>query len=322
MHLRLHANATTTPKARAYIQQSGASVADLAVELGISEGTVRRWKGRRDTSDRSHRPHRLQTGFDATEEAIAVELRTDLGLSLDDCLEVMRRCLRPDISRSALHRLFQRHGISRRPERTGRTATRPFETTSFGFVHVDLKHLTRLEGRPAYVFVAIERTTRFAHVEIVHDRAAATVAACFERFLEAFGHPVHTVLTDNGSEFTDRFGAARWHQRDHGTGQAPFDIVCAQWGIKHRLTRPYRPQTNGLVERFNRRLTEALRNAPANGKNAGRNHFDTHEQRDRFIRNFVGSYNRTRLRCLGYSAPIELLPNHTGQNTCAGMTPS
>ena len=314
MDLKLHANATTTPKVRAYIQSSKASVAELAAELGISQTTVRRWRARSTTTDRSHKPHDVRTRFDAAEEAIAVELRMRLRLSLDDCLEVMRRCVRADISRSGLHRALKRNGAARLPAPDPVDPAQPFEATPFGFVHVDLKHLTRLEGRPAYVFVAIERTTRFAHIEVIADRSAATVAACFERFLDAFGHPVHTVLTDNGSEFTDRFGAARWHQRDRGTGRAPFDQVCAQHGIDHRLTRPYRPQTNGLAERFNRRLAEALRAVPPNGQNAGRNRFANHQERNTFLHSVVHAYNRTRLRCLHYRAPIEVLNNQTEQN--------
>jgi IS30 family transposase len=93
MLTKLHANATTTPRIRAYIQASSTGVAELAQEFGVSETTIRRWKGRATTSDGSHRPHHLQTRFDATEEEIAVELRTRLGLSLDDILEVMRRFL-------------------------------------------------------------------------------------------------------------------------------------------------------------------------------------------------------------------------------------
>ncbi len=105
MQVSLHANATTTPRTRAYIQHGTASVRDLANELGVSETTVRRWRARRgEVADRSHTPHTLQTRFEPLEEAVAVELRTRLRLSLDDALEVMRRCLKPDLSRSALHR--------------------------------------------------------------------------------------------------------------------------------------------------------------------------------------------------------------------------
>src|SRR5258708_6284258 len=166
MLLKLHANAATTPKTRAYIQASGRSVADLMQELGVSEKTVRRWKGRKDQADRSSRPHKLATDFTLEEEEIAVGLRTELALSLDDALEVMRRCIRPTISRSALHRCLQRRGVSSKPK-PSKPPAEPFAPTAFGYVHVDLKHLPRLQRKAAYVFVAIERTTRFVHVEII-----------------------------------------------------------------------------------------------------------------------------------------------------------
>ena len=318
MLMKLHANAATTPRMRAYIQQSGAAAAELARELGINETTVRRWKARRDTADRSSTPHALATAFSPEEEAIAVELRVQVGLSLDDALEVMRRCLRPDISRSALHRCWARHGVSAPPVRPSERAGR-FDPEPFGYVHVDLKHLPRLGGRRAYAFVAVERTTRFAHVEIIAERSAETVAACLRRFLDAFGHPVHTILTDNGSEFTDRFGDARWRTRERGTGRHPFDRLCAERRIVHKLTRPYRPQTNGMVERFNRRLAEAV-DLPPDQRRLGKNRFHTPAERDAFLTAFVNNYNRTRLRCLAYKAPAEALANLTGHNTFAGMS--
>lgn len=317
MLVKLHANAALTPAKRAYVRTSPASVTHLARELGVSQTTVRRWKGRDAITDRSSRPHRLLTRFTLEEEVIVRELRTRLSLSLDDILEVMRRCVRPDISRSALHRCLRRLDLSA-PEPRAKPEVHPFQPEPFGFVHVDLKHLTRLEGRPAYVFVAIERTTRFAHVEMIGQRNAVTVAGCLERFVEAFGHPVHTILTDNGSEFTDRFGQARWRTRATGTGAHPFDRVCARYGIAHRLTRPYTPQTNGMVERFNRRIAEGLAARPALKANAGRNRFSSHSERDAFLLTLVRDYNRTRLRCLGHHAPAEILANLTGHNTFAG----
>jgi transposase InsO family protein len=316
MLVKLHANAATTPKLRAYIQASDRSVAELADELGLSERTVRRWKGRKDQADRSSRPHKLATEFTLEEEEIAVELRTELGLSLDDALEVMQRCIRPTISRSALHRCLQRRGVSSKPK-APRPQAQPFAPTAFGYVHIDLKHLPRLQRRPAYVFVAIERTTRFVHVEIIEERSGLALAACLERFLKAFGYPVHTILTDNGSEFTDRFGDARWRQRDKGTGRHPFDLVCQAHAIKHKLTKPYSPQTNGMVERFNRRIADALRSQPKSADNTGKNTFSDPDQRNRFILTFISDYNRTRLRCLGYKAPAEALANLPGHNTKA-----
>ena len=317
MLITLHKNATTTPRQRAYIRASDKSVAELARELGVSETTIRRWRQREDTADHPSTPHRLATSLSVEEEEIAVELRTRLDLSLDDALEVLHRCVRADISRSALYRLWNRRGIANPPPREATKAGR-FDAQPFGFVHADLKHLTRLDGKPAYVLVVIERTTRFVHVEILDDRYASTVAAAFERFLKAFGHPVHTVLTDNGSEFTDRFGAARYHKRDKGTGRHAFDRLCAAHRIRHKLTRPFHPQTNGMVERFNRRITDAIAERPATTLNAGKNRFASHKERNDFIHAFVDAYNRTRLRCLQFHAPAERLANLTEHNTCAG----
>ncbi len=315
MELRLHANAATTPRTRAYIQQSAASVADLAVELGVSETTIRRWKGRSTVADGSHTPKRLAIGLTPVEEELVLELRRKLELPLDDIVEVMHRCMNAKLSRSAIHRCLARHGIASRAKRAAEEPGR-FDKHPFGFVHIDLKHLPSLRRTKSYVFVAIERATRFVYVEIVMRRDGKTVAGCLARFLKAFGHPVHTILTDNGSEFTDRF-AVDMKDKPQGkpSGNHPFDGICAASGIKHKLTRPFRPQTNGMVERFNRRIAEAIQHAPAASRNGGKNKFDSHDERNAFLQAFVHDYNRTRLRCLGYLAPIQALANHPGHNT-------
>ena len=320
MQLSLHTNATTTPKTRAYIQTSQASTAELAEELGVSETTVRRWRQRREVMDRSHCRHRLGQSTTLEEETLICALRRDVNLSLDDVVEVMHRCVNASLSRSAVYRCLKRHGLSGRAKLARPERAQQFANEAFGFVHADLKHLTRLRGKPAYVFVAIERTTRFVHVEIIDDKRAETLSACLQRFLKAFGYPVHTILTDNGSEFTDRFAVdMKGKPKGKPSGHHPFDRVCAAQNIDHRLIRPFRPQTNGMVERFNRRLADAIRNAPADSRNRGKNKFNTHQQRNRFIEEFVNAYNRTRLKCLNYKAPIEALNNLTEHNTKAGV---
>ena len=84
MELSLHANATTTPKVRGYIQRSRKPVADLAAELGVSETTIRRWRERTTVADRSHVPKLLTISLSAMEETLVCELRTKLQLPLDD----------------------------------------------------------------------------------------------------------------------------------------------------------------------------------------------------------------------------------------------
>jgi IS30 family transposase len=320
MELALHANATTTPRVRSYIQRSKKPVAVLASELGVSETTIRRWRGRTTVSDRSHRPKRLTTSLSTVEETLVCELRTSLQLPLDDIVEVMRRCVNDKLSRSAIHRCLQRHAISQR-NKPDRPSVGVFEQAAVGFIHLDLKHLPALERRKSYAFVAIDRATRYVYVEIHLKRDARTSAGFLTRFLAYFPHRVHTILTDNGAEFTDRF-AVDMKNKPPGkpSGKHPFDLICANHKIDHRLTRPYRPQTNGLVERFNRRIAEAIGREPKRG--IARRTFPCHADRDAFLNSFVANYNRTRLRCLGYLAPLEALPNLPGPNTCAGTTRS
>jgi transposase-like protein len=318
MELNLHANATTTPKTRAYIQRSKKSVAELAAELGVSETTIYRWRDRTSVEDRSHRPHHLVTSLSAVEERAVCELRTSLQLPLDDIVEVVQRCINAKLSRSAIHRCLQRNGISRlaKPDKPKAGV---FETASIGFIHIDLKHLPALQRRVSYAFVAIDRATRYVFVEIHPRRDGATAAGFLKRFLADFPHEVHTILTDNGAEFTDRFAVDK-NNKPPGkpSGDHPFDKLCKQRGIEHRLTRPYHPQTNGMVERFNRRIAEAIGREEKRG--SARRTFVDHPDRDAFIAKFVHDYNRTRLKCLGYQAPMQALANPTGPNTFAGTT--
>src|SRR5215475_12353414 len=227
--LRLHANATTTPRTRAYIQKSTASNAALARELGVHHRTVARWRARRDAADRSTRPHRLATTLTDWEEALIVELRRRLALPLDDVVEAMRRCVNPGLSRSGIHRCLKRHNLSARltPDKAPAAA---FQTDApAGFIHIDVKYLPPLGRRRSYAYVAIDRATRFVYLEILADRRAATAAAFLERFLTSFPLAVHTILTDNGSEFTDRFAVDKKAKpHDKPSGQHPFDRSCAK----------------------------------------------------------------------------------------------
>jgi transposase InsO family protein len=317
MELNLHANATTTPRTRAYIQRSKRkSAADLAVELGVSETTIYRWRSRSTVTDRSHTPKTLAISLSSMEEALVCELRTKLQLPLDDITEVMRRCVNGKLSRSAIHRCLVRHGLNRRAK-PDKPAIGTFEQAAVGFIHIDLKHLPALEKRKSYAFVAIDRATRYVYLEIHLKRDAETAAGFLKRFLAHFPYPVHTILTDNGSEFTDRFAVdMKDKPRDRPSGRHPFDRVCSEHKIDHRLTKPYHPQTNGLAERFNRRIVDAIGREPKRG--IAHRLFTSHADRDAFLDRFVHDYNRTRLKCLGYLAPIQAINNLSGPNTKAG----
>ena len=260
MLISLHKQATTTPKVRSAIQASDEPAWVLADRYGISEQTVWKWRKRGDVHDLSHTPHRLQTTLTPAQEAVAVALRTTLLLPLDDLLAVVREFLNPNVSRSGLDRCLRRHGVSRlqdlKPE-APKPAHKPFRDYEPGYLHVDVKYLPQMadEERRRYLFVAIDRATRWVFVRIYPAKTAAN-ARRFLRDLERTAPmKITRLLTDNGKEFTDRLFGLR---RRPATGTHQFDRLCADLGIEHRLAPPMRPQTNGMVERFNGRIEDVL----------------------------------------------------------------
>jgi transposase InsO family protein len=291
MDLKLHANATTISRTRAYIQKSQASNAALAREPGIHSRTAARWKGGQDVGDRSTRPHRLSPALTEWEEVLIVERRRSLALPLDDIVEAMRRCINPALSRSAVYRCLRRHSISARL--TPQTPTAAFHTEApAGFIHIDVKYLPPLDRRRSYAYLAIDRATRFVDLEILPDRRAITAAGFLQRFLAAFPLPVHAVLTDNGSAFTDRVAVdKKTKPHDKPPGAHAFDRICTQRRMAHRLIRPFRSQTGGLVERFNRRRGEHLDRRP---QLRAHHRCRDHAERDAYLDTFVADLGHSR----------------------------
>ncbi len=333
--VQIHANATTTPKVRAEIQASNLSNAALARRYGVTVETIKRWRGRDSVEDRSHTPHRLRTTLTEAQEVLAVELRRTLLLPLDDLLTVVQELINPAASRSGLDRLLRRKGVSNldrlKAELTEREGPEAVERKAFkvydpGFIHIDIKYLPLLPGdkRRRYLFVAIDRATRWVYVEIRKNKSARSARGFLQRLIRACPVRIQKILTDNGKEFTDRFAATGKRQP---TGKHPFDQVCAEHGIEHRLTPPRRPQTNGMVERFNGRISDVLRT----------HHFDSSEDLEATLRRYVHLYNHhIPQRALGHRTPIDTLKawqierpdlfvkqvyNHPGPDNCPCSRP-
>ncbi len=264
MLISLHKQATTTPKIRAAIQASKDPAWIVAERYGISEQTVWKWRKRDTVHDRSHTAHRLQTTLTPAQEAVAVSLRQSLLLPLDDLLAVVREFLNPNVSRSGLdrclRRCLRRHGLGSLRDlkpKVAKPAHKPFKAYEPGDIHIDVKYLPQMadEEKRRYLFVAIDRATRRVFVRI-HPVKTAANARRFLRDLErAAPMRITRVLTDNGKEFTDRLFGLR---RRAATGNHEFDRLCTGFGIEHRLAPPMRPQTNGMVERFNGRIEDVL----------------------------------------------------------------
>ena len=170
-NLVLHKNARTTPLVRMEIRDSKLSYRKIAEKYNVSIDTVVKWKRRENFHDKSHARHNIMSSLNETEEEIVVELREKIGLSLDDITEVMKRCINPKLTRSSVYRAMKRRGVAKRPQVAGEEATsgRFEETTTPGYIHMDVKYLTKLEGKRSYVYVATRRLTRYVYAEVLRN---------------------------------------------------------------------------------------------------------------------------------------------------------
>lgn len=264
----MHRNARLTPQGRLLLCQrieAGWPVAHAAAAMGISRDRAYVWwrryraDGVAGLEDRSSRPRRCPTRTKRSVERRIVHLRRKHGLGPARIAGIVR------LPASTVHRVLVRHGLNRLDhlDRPTRTPIRRIEMTRPGeLVHVDIKKLGRIpkgggwriHGRAArpnngtakrraigYAFVhsAVDGYSRLAYSEVLSDEQATTATAFWER-AEAFFHnhgiTIERVITDNGSCYRSRL----------------FNEALGT--IRHTYTRPYRPATNGKVERYNRTL--------------------------------------------------------------------
>ncbi len=288
----LHGSATTTHVVRTAIQRSQASAAELSRTYGINPKTVLKWRKRASVEDRKTGPKEPRSSvLSIEEEAIIVTFRRHTLLPLDDCLYALQPTI-PRLTRSSLHRCLQRHGISRLPDVDGdKPARKKFKRYPIGFFHIDIAEVRTDEGK-LYLFVAIDRTSKFAFVRL-EEKAGKMAAAQFLRDLvAAVPYRIHTILTDNGIQFTNR-------KKDTHAFLHIFDRVCEHNRIEHRLTKVNHPWTNGQVERMNRTIKDAT---------VKRYHYDSHEQLRRHLGDFVAAYNfARRLKTLSGLTPYEFI---------------
>ena len=208
----LHGSARTTAAVRRAIQDSQASLSKLASHYGINAKTVAKWRKRNSVHDLAMGPKQPHsTVLTEEQEAVAGAFRKQTLLPLDDCLYTLQATI-PRLTRSALHRCFQRHGISRLPDiEDDKPAKKKFRQYPLGYFHIDIAEVRTEQGK-LHLFVAIDRTSKFAYAQL-HERATRRIAGDFLRALvAAVPYTIHTVLTDNGTHFVDSTPEPAWVQ--------------------------------------------------------------------------------------------------------------
>jgi transposase InsO family protein len=316
----LHGNAKLTPAGRKVLVEriaSGRPVAHVADEMGISRPTAYRWwhrwlaEGDAGLEDRLCRPRRCPHRTKPSVERKICKLRRKRKLGPDRIAGIV------GVPASTVHRVLVRHGLNRLSwmDRPTGTVIRRIHTRRPGeLVHMDVKKLGRIpngggwqahgrgqdaykgHSRVGYTFIhsVVDGCTRVAYSEALDDEKTVTVIAFWLRamaFFAAHGIAIEAVLTDNGSPYRSRdFGAA-----------------CAAAGVRHKRTRPYRPQTNGKVERFNRTLLDEWAYVRV---------YRTNHARNQALGSWLHRYNHHRCHTsLGGATPMSHVTNVPGGHT-------
>jgi transposase InsO family protein len=171
-----------------------------------------------------------------------------------------------------------------------------FKTYPIGYFHIDIAEVQTAEGK-LYLYVAIDRTSKFTFVKLVRKTGRTSASAFLVALIEAVPYKIHTVLTDNGVQFTFPPQYAGGPTDRYVTHM--FDMRCRKNGIEHRLTKIKHPWTNGQVERMNQTIKEAT---------VKRYHFDRHDELERHLVDFIDAYNYgRRLKTLKGLTPYEYI---------------
>jgi transposase InsO family protein len=294
--------------------QAGRPVAHVAMEMGVSSATAWKWwrrfrlEGDSGLWDRTSRPHRSPARTSRLIERRVVQLRRSRKLGPARIAGIL------EMHASTVHRILVRAELNRlawmdRP--TGQRIRRYEKTRPGELVHVDVKKIGRIpagggwraHGRGnandskrtkvgyAFVHSAVDDYSRVAYSEVLGDERADTSIGFWSRANTWFadrGVIVERVLTDNGACYKRRFTEA-----------------LDELGIRHSRTRPYRPQTNGKVERFNRTLADNWAYVRVYRSDAART---------AALERWLHTYNHHRTHtAIGGQPPISRLNNLPGQ---------
>lgn len=317
----MHANARLTIRSRKEVvalHLSGVTQAEVARLFRVSRATVSKWWHRFQADpdgdwflDRSSRPHSCphQTPSEVEAEILAHRREHQLGPG--------RIGYRLQIPSSTVWKVLARHGLNRlaRMDRvTGRVVRRYEKATPGELIHLDTKQVARIsegggwrvygldgtlkrnpkrKSRAGYEHVhsAIDDHSRLAYSEILPDIKGETCAGFWKRaraFYESHGITVTAAMTDNWSGYTSKV------------------FVAALDDVTHIRIRPYRPQTNGKVERFNRTLVDEWAYARI---------YTSGNDRAQALADWIHIYNHHRGHTAIGGPPITRVNNLSGSDT-------
>ena len=287
-------------------------VTKAAIKYKTNRQYIYRWKNRYDGSIeslrcRSRRPHHHPNQHTSSEIKLIYNTRRrnpNAGLVIL-WVKLMKNGYKRSIT--GLYRFLRRQGIMAVKVPNPKYVPKPYEKMHYPGqrVQVDVKFVPAVclvneaKGQKFYQYTAIDEYSRWRFVEAFEEHSSYSSAQFLEHLIKAFPYPIECVQTDNGQEFTKRFGSYGGSEK-----LTVFQIRLADYGIKHKLIRPFTPRHNGKVERSHRKDNERFY-----ATHTFYSFDDFSKQLKLYNRR---DYNNFPMRPLDWKTPNEVLRNFCG----------
>ncbi len=291
-----------------YSEKYGVSKA--AIKYKTNRQYIYRWKRRYDGSieslrELSRRPHHHPNQHTSQEINLISNMRRrnpDAGLVIF-WVKLMQRGYTRSIP--GLFRFLRKQGLMAAKPANPKYVAKPYEQMSYPGqrIQVDVKFVpsvclvSDVKGQKFYQYTAIDEFSRWRFVEAFEEHSSYSSAQFLTHLIQAFPCPIECVQTDNGQEFTKRFSS-------HGGSDKPtiFQVRLKEYGIRHKLIRPFTPRHNGKVERSHRKDNERFYST-----HSFYSFKDFSTQLKRYNRR---DYNHFPMRPLGWKSPDQFLKDY------------
>jgi hypothetical protein len=300
MEVKLHKNSRTTPRIRQEIKDSEESISALAKKYSLDWRTVKKWKVSESIEDKSSRPKMLRTDLTEHEEEMICFHRKQFKSTIDEIYVAVKDQIKgKEIYPMKIYRCLRRHNLNVLPKelKEAERKIKKFKNYGIGYLHIDFIFSKRFEGRRYYVFTCIDRVSKLAYVMLTNSRKVEESVRFLEEVIAYYPYKINYILTDNGSEFNSN--ASKNHPTIKAKKVHRFVETCRKNKIVYRATKFKHPWTNGMVERFNRKIKEKVIQL---------RYFKDIDELAKELVKYINEYNyKTKLKALSYQSPVEYL---------------
>ena len=280
-------------------------VTKAAIRYKVNRQYVYRWRKRYDgtlesLADKSHRPHHHPNEHTAEELKLIANMRRR---NPNDGLVVfwVKLCQKGySRSMTGLYRVLRRQGQMAVKPPNPKYIPKPYEKMFYPGqrVQIDVKVVPtacivgEAQGKKFYQYTAIDEYSRYRYLEAFEEQNSYSSAIFLEHLVKKFPFKIECVQTDNGQEFTKRLGNSK------KPTPTMFEKRLDQFGIRHKLIKPYTPRHNGKVERSHRKDNEYF---------YATHSFYSFEDFAKQLKVHNYKYNKFPMRPLNWKAPIDYI---------------